>query len=207
MDSLCRPASASDSAWRTISDAARGSRRLRDEQGRTVEAIAADGRQWRYSRQANGDLRRIDADDGFFLAIDAAADGLRVDSGAGATTLRVGRDGRRRSLSHAGATLDIRLDRQGRLARVRLPGSSRVLRYDWDGQGGCRIAPAGGETLLQISVDGATRRIEIAPGFGWCETPRPLALTLACFTPAGGAAPTLDIALDALARPLSRHWH
>ncbi len=207
VDSLCRPASASDSAWRTISDAARGSRRLRDEQGRTVEAIAADGRQWRYSRQANGDLWRIDADDGFFLAIDAAADGLRVDSGAGATTLRVGRDGRRRSLSHAGATLDIRLDRQGRLSRVRLPGSSRVLRYDWDGQGGCRIAPAGGETLLHISVDGATRRIEIAPGFGWCETPRPLALTLACFTPAGGAAPTLDIALDALARPISRHWH
>lgn len=212
VDSLWRPASASDDGWRTIADAARGTRRLReDARGRTVEAVAADGRHWRFSRQANGDLRRIetdgDSEEGrFFLTIDATTDGFRVDSRAGPTTLHASGGGRRRSLSHDGATLDFKLDRHGRLRRVTLPGSALALCYHWDARGGCRIAPAGGETLLSVTAEGNRRRIDIAPGLGWYETPRPLALEIACFVPDGGAAPTLTITLDVLARPLSRCW-
>lgn len=211
VESLWRPVSTSDDGWRTIADAARGTRRLRDDaHGRTAEAIAADGRHWRFSRRTNGDLRRIDTDDDaggrFFLAIDAAADGFSVDSRAGRTTLRATGGGRRRSLTHDGATLDFKLDRHGRLRRVNLPGSAAALCYHWDLGGGCRIGPAGGEPLLVVSMDGATRRIDIAPGFGWHETPRPLALDIACFVPDGGAAPALCVTLDALARPLARRW-
>jgi len=155
--------SASAAGWTQLCDLARGTRRLRlDDGGRIAEHIDATGARLAFRHDENGSLKRIEQGDWFVdIKGEPRSGGFSVTDPEGKTSMRFGPRGRTRTIRRGGASLAIEMDELERVSRVRLPGSGAALLYNWSVDGDCKIFVEGGRRLLTITVADGARRVRL----------------------------------------------
>jgi YD repeat-containing protein len=198
--------------WRDVRDDVRGTRQIRFEGPLPAEAWLASGEHLAFAHDGEGRLRALDLDGAPLLRIDRLPGKSRTVTRFGkdgvVTELRLRNDGSKRTLITGDARLDFRFDRQGRIVRAVLPGSSAPLEYRWT-DGSCSIGPAGGPLLLTITPaeDRAMRITLHGSGASWDETlPLLGAQTIGVRDGNGQALAECRIEVDALHRPTARTW-
>lgn len=151
----------------------------------------------------------MESDDGFFLSIDSSRPDstFSVEDGGGRTDVVLNKGGRRRVLKRGVDALEIELDGNERLRRVRIPGSARALVYSWDDGGNCEIKAAGAPWSVRLTEQGSSRCIEIAPGVGWRERVLPASVVLETFGDEGREATRVVLELDGCGRTKARTWN
>ena len=185
--------------WRRLDDPTFGRRAYRfDSSGRPVEARLPGGESLSFAHDAEGVLRRLEGSDGTSLEVMPAWSGMTLRDGAGATGVAFDAAGGL-ELTRDGSSLRIERDAQGRVSRVRLPGSRAALVYHWR-EDRCAIGPEDSGPAVEIAWDGATTRYRIGEE-GWDELASPGRLEL---TPQGHAMPSLTVEVDLLGRTTAR---